>query len=476
MSLLLLITIVATISTLTLGIFVLKKDFRSRTHQLFSLFCLFVAIWSVANYFALTIIEKDIILFWVRMVMAFATAQSVTLLLFILTFPRRLFLISKTWLIVILSLGIITFITSLLPYVFSDIVLSADNKVSETIIAPGIILFIIVSIGSIVASIIFSVRNLLNIESKIKIQFKYIFLGIVLMYIGIIFFSFILPVFFQNPNYVYLGSLFTLPFIMLTSYAMLRYRFMDFRVVIKKSVIYVISLIIALSIYTYLVLVFKETIEESWNVNTTWTAVILVALVALGFPPLKTLVEKVIDKLFKGKKSIDLAVQEVKEKMSHETELDNLINIIIKEIEEYLNIENIQFFMLDKISNTLIGKNGEMGKNISQKSNLLKYFIKYNEVLITEEIPHLINERPGQFEKEIMQQTEKEMKKYNFNLAMPIVADQEIIAIIGLAGERRSFTVQDVDYLNKLREQITFAIANALLYQNAMERIQGNGE
>lgn len=278
----------------------------------------------------------------------------------------------------------------------------------------------------------------------------------------------------EDLDFIFFNS--SILFALIIAYAMLRYRFLDTKVIIKKGLVYGISLIISLAVYTYLVLAFKETIEESWNVNTTWTAAILIVLVALGFPPLKNLVEKAVNKLFKGKKSIDLAVAEVKEKISNETDFENLVGIIKKEIKEYLLIENIQLFVYDKQFGDFAGKNGDTGKSLSQKSSLVKYFNKYDEVLITEEIPHLMNERQGKFEKEVLQQAEKEMKKNNFNLLMPVKTDRDVIAMVGFSGESKSFSVQDVEYLNKLREQVTFAIANALLYENAMKRIQGNGE
>lgn len=318
------------------------------------------------------------------------------------------------------------------------------------------------------------IRKLIKSSGIEKTQLKYITISYLISILILLFDSFYTVV--EGPrsedmDFIFFN--FSILFVLIIGYVMIRYRFLDAKVIIKKGLVYGISLIIALAIYTYLVLAFKQTIEESWNINTTWTAAILIILVAVGFPPLKTLVEKVVNKLFKGRKSIDLAVAEVREKISHESDFENLVGIIKKEIKDYLQIENIQLFVLDRTSNDLIGKNGDTGKSISQKSNLIKYFNKYDEVLITEEIPHLMNERQGKFEREILQQAEKEMKKSNFNLVMPVKSDKEIIALVGFSGSARSFTVQDVDYLNKLREQITFAIANALLYQNAMKRIQG---
>ncbi len=205
MDFLTLTTIIASISALILGIVVFVKNTRSRTHQLLGLYCIFVASWSIATYFSLTVAGKHEMLFWIRLVMALATAQSIAMFLFILTFPYRLFTIKKKILILILIAGVVTCVLSLTPFVFSDIELSSVGEVQKTVIAPGIISFILVTIGAVFSSIILSFKKFINASGMKKIQFQYIFFSLILMYTGIIFFAFVQPVFFQNPNYVYLA-------------------------------------------------------------------------------------------------------------------------------------------------------------------------------------------------------------------------------------------------------------------------------
>ncbi len=317
------------------------------------------------------------------------------------------------------------------------------------------------------------IKKLIKSKGIERVQLKYISFGYISS-ISVLLFDSIYTAYegARTENWDFIFFNFTIIFAIIITYAMLRYRFMDIRVIVRKSIVYGFSLIIVLGVFAYFVLTFKQTIEESWNLNTSWTAGILIIIVAVGFPSLKTFVEKVVNKIFQDEKSIDLAVAEVKEKLSHETDFDNLIHIIKKEIKEYLQVENIQLFVLDKVNHNFKGKDNEVGKSIPQKSDLIKYFEKYDDVLITEEIPHLQNERSGKFEIEMLKQADKEIKKYNFRLAMPVIADKEIIAVLGFSGIGKSFTVQDIDYLNKLREQIAFAIANALLYKEAIDRIK----
>jgi hypothetical protein len=476
MDILVLTTIVSTLANLVLGIFVFVKNKRSRTHQLFSIYCLLVALWAVATYFSLVVTEKEDMLFWMRFVMALATAQSVTILLFVHTFPKHSFCLRKSILSIILIMTLVTFILSFTPYIFSDVELSSAGEAQMPIIAPGIILFIFVTIGAIIFSIILAFKKYVKGSGAIKLQLRYILSGLILMYAGIIYFSFINVVALQNSNYVYLGSLFTLPFIFFTAYTILRYRFMDIRVVIRKGLIYGISLIAALAVYTYVALTLKSTIEESWDVHPTWTASILIALVALGFPPLKKLVEKSINTLFKGRKSIDLAVKEVREKVVHETDFEKLVRLVSEEVKKFLEVDEVRLYLLNHQEKKYIYENDGAKESIEIGNDLVHYFEKYSDALVRDEVPHLMEEKEGKFEKERLQKVEKELKKRKMSLVLPLKTEEEVFGLLML-GERekgQAYTIQDVKYLESLREQVGFTLANALLYKEAMARITAN--
>ena len=87
-----------------------------------------------------------------------------------------------------------------------------------------------------------------------------------------------------------------------------------------------------------------------------------------------------------------------------------------------------------------------------------------------------MEEREGRFEKERLQKAEKELKKRKVSLAMPFKTEEEVFGLLML-GEReqgQAYTIQDVKYLESLRGQVGFTLANTLLYKKAMARIAFN--
>jgi GAF domain-containing protein len=247
---------------------------------------------------------------------------------------------------------------------------------------------------------------------------------------------------------------------------------MDIKIVIRKSLIYSISLLLTFAAFAYVALLIKNAIEKSWNASPNWTTITIIALVAIGFPALKMLVEKSINTIFKGKKSFDLAVKELREQISQETQLIKLSKIIGKSIKQYIKVSDIDFYFISHKNKQYEAVQEDKITTLELGSDLIRYFDKYAEVLVREEIPHLIEDRQGKFEHEQLVGADKVLRKLGSSLAMPFFTEDEIFAI-ALFGKREApYTVQDIEYIEQLREQTGATMANALLYQEAMERIQ----
>lgn len=305
------------------------------------------------------------------------------------------------------------------------------------------------------------------------IQLQYIILGLlVAITIGLVL-SFEFAINRSNSTLFSIAYIACIVYAAATSYAMIKYRFMDIRVIVRRGVIYGISLILVLAIYTYLALALKSTIEQSWNINTTWTAIILIALVALGFPPLKRLVEKIVDTTFKGRQSIDLAVQEVRDAVAKKTDAQELADAVAKNIQGYLNANAVKIFLLERTKGCFVHSPDAMQREElhEDSSDLARLALVKPDVIIRDEIPHLIEEGKGNGN---LQRAEHDMKKRHITAYVPLRTEDEVIGIIAVGDRTGSdaYTVQDVQYLEHVRDQVTAPLANALQYRDAMERIR----
>lgn len=463
---------IAGLLNILLAIYVFVKNPNERNNRLFALVAFIIGIWVLSNILLFT--DQRFEYPWVYLSYALGALTTPFILYWVVNLTN--YWMKKWFLVLILFTSLIIFILTLIP----NFVLESYFTIPETQVGfsvyPGILfpLYAIYVSFVLVLSLFILLKTRNESSGLKKIQLNYVLLGFGIPVVLIIFLDFILPL-FGNTNYANIDSLTSFIFVGIIAYSITRYRFLDIKIVIRKGVIYTISLLFALAIYTYLALILKTTIEESWNVNPGWTVFLVVALVALGFPPLKSVVERSISTLFKGRKSIDLAVKELREKISEKTDLEVLIGLISAEIKKFLEVDKVKLFIIDHKEKKLVYQGEQWEQEaIEHQNELIRYFEKYSDVLIRDEIGHLMEEREGEFEREILQKAEKEMKKRKSSLAMPLKTEEEVFGLVML-GERsgdQAYTVQDVKFLERLREQVQFVLANAILYKEAVERVR----
>ncbi|MFA6098627.1 MAG: hypothetical protein WCV50_02540 [Patescibacteria group bacterium] len=459
---------------LSLFVFIIINWKRNKTYALFFITILFGFAYITCSMLEMvTRIPFDVHKVIISIDFILAPWVAYWFVLFCLHFPKKNLRINIFY---ELAIAIPIIFVSLLG-VFGKIVTIYDYNLAKYNKPVFALYFIIIVVYFIFIGPISLIKKYKLVSTIEKSQIKYIIVGYLIAIISALTASGLNGLVGKVSNFTFTGLVsITIVFAIMSSYAMARYRLLDIKVVIKRGLIYIISLIVTLAIYTYVALLLRTTIENYWNITPGRTSIVLIALVALGFPPLKMLVEKAINSLFKGKKSIDLAVKELREAISRETDLEKLVKIISLKIKEYLGVEIAKLFILNHKEQRLIYENDDSNESIDLQNNLIKYFEKYNEPLIYEEIPHLLEERQGKFEKETLQKAEKEMKKFNASLVLPFNTEEEVfaLALLDQKKDKSTFTIQDVKFLVELREQAGITLANAVLYQEAVERITAN--
>ncbi len=260
------ILIVISIFNLWLGWRVFRNNRHSATNILFFLFILITIAWSTTNYIAtryLNVLDTDHSIFWVRLTMLFAVAQAVSFFFLVHTFPESKMVLKKKYFYGLIFFAVITMMVALSPLLFTSVTIEDGKAITNP--GPGMLLFLLVAAGSVVAGLIKLIRKYRKASGIEKIQLRYVFLGLSLMFVLILTFNFALVVFFKNLSFVTLAPLFTLPFLLAIFYAITRHRLMDIRLIVKKTTVYATSiacvLLIALGLYWIELHYFKNTIK-----------------------------------------------------------------------------------------------------------------------------------------------------------------------------------------------------------------------
>jgi signal transduction histidine kinase len=231
---------IAVASNLILGSIVFLARKRSTTNLLFLLLTIALSLWSIVNYFSYQAPTKEISLLLVRLVMLLAVPIGNLFFLFAKTFPSDDLGVSKKYLFYLNLFSIITMILTQTPLLFSDINFNIGQP-PKPIVGPAIVFFLITPILAIILGIIQLFKGIFQIEDAKKKQQSYLSIGVASMFLLIIIFDFALPSFLNNTKFIPYAALFTLPFVIFTTYAIVKHHLLNLKIIATESLIFVLS-------------------------------------------------------------------------------------------------------------------------------------------------------------------------------------------------------------------------------------------
>jgi signal transduction histidine kinase len=334
-----------------------------------------------------------------------------------------------------------------------------------------LILYLVVSFIFIFYLLIKAYKNSRGI---VRLQAIYIIFSFIFtLVIGLIFTA-ILP-FFDIKRTTFVGPFSTVFLLIFTSYAILRYRLMDIRVIIKRSAVFAVLVIIITSIYAlfaYLISLFFQNLigTQSIILNGVITAI----LVSIGFEPLKTWLSEVTDKyLFKAEYDPQEIVAEFSDKLTSSLDLTKINQFIVKRLSEVLKPTFVSTFLLneDKKVYERAASKGQPVKTltkIDQKlfSKIFNYFKSLDqekEIIVREEMIK-INE---QLNNPILDLLIKNLEEHAVNLVVPMFLRDKLVGILFL-GDKKSgdvYSRDDLRVLEIISKQAAVAIQNAQLFE-----------
>lgn len=460
-----LILIVA-ILNLLLGVFVFLKA-RNRVQKMFSYIIFLAFIWVATNFIYYLIPQYP----FINITYATGALLAIGIYMWILVYSKKKVFtpINVTLYLLVLIAGIV----SLIP----DFIIATNVEVDVFGIESGVgdyfTLFVIPVAFILFFSLTFLVKELRNSVGLKKLRSKYVLLGFVVPIVIVSILDFIFP-YFGSFRLASFDSLTIFIFVGFVSYAILKYRFIDFELVLRRSFVYFISLIIIFSIYICLLILLQQFVVklDGWSEQTV--TIVLVLLIVISVEPLRRFLVNIVDKAFYAKKK---SAQEEARKLriifSSSVQFDELISKIKGSLVNFLDVQDIQFIWLNRKTGQLENYYQE-DKNVQFGSTdpVFQYLREYPEVLITDEIPYRADEQ-GNGERELLLAVEQSLKELDVGMVVPIGEKGELIGafLFGYKKKKDAFTSDNVEYISRLQFQMTNAIANALLYKQAVERI-----
>ncbi len=251
-------------ATFVLGTSVYFTDRKSLTNRMFLGFSVITAFWGIVNFFSYQFSDPVLTIWLLRGILFFAVFQALFLYEFFSVFPDRDRAFSVWHKFLFIPVVFATAILTLTPYVFSGIVGTVTaGQVAIVQKGLGLPIFGIVAVGLVLLALVVFFKKFRKATGETRRAISTVFTGTAITFVFIIFFNLILATVFVNPRYVPLGALFMFPFVAFASYAILRERLFNVKVIATSALVFILAVVLFIEIIfsdTFSLVLFRTSI------------------------------------------------------------------------------------------------------------------------------------------------------------------------------------------------------------------------
>ena len=326
------------ITLATLGVLFLVNKPRDRHNFQFSVIAFSLGIWVASNYLA--DYDSSNSLLWTRLAFFSVTIASGTFLLFALSYSRRsskFKLFSNIVKMITLFVAILSLTNWVIPEVYYE-----DN-ISNVKTGSLYLLFVAFFASAMICAMYTLFRTRHKVKGKERQQIGIILFGVILMTAAGSVTNLIAPFLTGTNPLATLGSFSTVFFVGATYYAIAQHKFLDIKLVVVRSMAYVMSVGTMLLIYIALVFGSTSLFLSNSTISNSQRLIyaVFAVLIATTFQPLKNFFDKLTDKIFyRSKYDPEQLLSEYSDFLVDEIDTNKVINKTLSLMDEVANPTN----------------------------------------------------------------------------------------------------------------------------------------
>lgn len=435
-----------------LAFFVYKNNPKSATNIIFSVLSLVTTTWLFVMYLSLQPASLSTALFLIRLSIFLAVPISMLFYLLAHTMPnitirlsRRFLLTTAVWSIFIMGLTVS-------PYVFTGI--EIVNNSPRPIPGFGLPLFAITTVFFSFGAIYSLIKRLRRSTGVEKQQLRFVMFGILLM-LGLIIGTIMIPVaLLRNNTFVPFAPLYTLTFLGMTTYAIIKHRLMDLRLIVARTVAYTLIIGIVGLFYTLSTILVSNFFFRDLSTNEQIILfTTLTIIVAFTFQPLRRHIQKITDRFFyKGRYDSSELISSLTKIMATTLRLEDLTKGLLTNLVPEIRVSKGAFVLL---------KNGKVDHSDTFGYTKIPKFTSPDIGSLLETDKILVRDEIGQ------SKLKKIMEELDVAASVPLRVGKNEFGVL-LLGHKLSgeiYTNQDIKILEILSPEISIAIQNAKAYE-----------
>jgi len=468
-----LILIVVTVAFFALGIFVLLQNKKRSINWIYALLSMSVAGWSLTNAMFQKVNSLDKAIFWARWSDVSAIFLVFFLFVFSWLFPKKVKDFNKyiKYLVYCLT-TIILLVLAFFPALIREKVIFIDIYNNQKQIITGSLFYIFAIYILIIIMISFAIiiKKYYFLSGIYRLQIRYYSIGVLCTAVFGVIFNLFFPL-VGNYKFVWLGPDFALMFLLSVAYSITRYRFMDIKSIVFRSIVFSFFVLLLTSVYVIISVVISSYFENMAGVESSIIAGLIISImVVFGYQSLLRLIEKLTEAfLFKKTYNPNQLVSNISDVTSSILDLHQLLASVINILSDSFHSEKIAMALLDKEGKLSVayhqGFEDSVINNFAKgKEKVLPlYFRSSHEIQVIDELK--ARYEAGEYQPKSVELL-MGLTQLDIALVVPLFVQERLIGIFVIGNKKSGdpYNKQDLSVLKIISNQAGIAIENASLY------------
>lgn len=448
-----------------LGSFILLRNIRDRINLFFALFAFWVGFWALGLAGFILSNDTETALHWAQGYYVAAALIAVTFLAFSVSFTgqwqrytvrERILALLPAVLIIGLLIFYPTFHMSGIRY---------NDWGKEVILNNnGYLAYSLYFMIYVVPGFVVMANALRKAKGLTRLYLKYVFIGLVLAFTFGATFNLLYPA-LGNYRYIWAGPLFTLLYISITSYAIIKHRLFDIRLFVARSLGYVLSIfsigaVYGLVAFNVISIFAFDRAGVTFEQQVVYT--LLAVTIAFTFQPLKKFFDKLTNSIFyRDAYEPQELFNELNKVLVGNIELNNLLSDAASVIGSTIKSE-YTFFGIKEVNDA---KRRIVGSGV-------KDFDEPDIKLVRSKTPKtkqktIVTDELGDSHSELRAVLRKNDIAVIVRLTDNPNSEQEGLGYIVLGAKKSGnpYSSQDVKTLEIISDEMVIAIQNALRFE-----------
>ncbi len=249
------------------------------------------------------------------------------------------------------------------------------------------------------------------------------------------------------------------------SYAIIKYRLMDIKVVITRTTLFLVVYSLILGFPFAIAGIFEKRLFVFWGEHWWVFPLSLMALLATGGPFIYIYLNRKAERaLMREQRRYQDILKQAAVGMTRIRDLHRLLNLIVHIITKAVRVSHSSVYLYDPKSEQFLleaGRNiqGNQPTSFNRNSTLMVWLKEHPQPFVYEEMQGRAQENPNLIYREI----EEQMRQLNAAVIVPSMIENHILGFLVL-GEKRSkqiYTDSDLEVFFVLASQAALAIENA---------------